>query len=72
MDILRIKGEFLTEKIKEIVERIIRKNGYSSKFDLTAIEVTEMADGSFKAHLNVDITIPKEDITRYLQLHLWK
>ena len=68
MDTLRISSDFLKGVIGNYISKQFEKNGYGSSFDLNALEITEMGDGTYKAHLSGDVTIQKDDITRFLHL----
>ena len=70
MDTLRISSDFLKSVIGNYISKKFESNGYGSKFDLNALEITEMGDGTYKAHLSGDIRIQKEDITQFLHLSL--
>lgn len=70
MDTLRISSDFLKKVVGNYISKMFSKNGYGSEFELNAMEITEMGDGSYKAHLSGDIQIPKEDITRFLHISL--
>lgn len=70
MDTLRISSDFLKGVVGNYISKVFKKNGYGSTFDLNALEITEMADGTYKAHLSGDVTIQKGDITHFLHLPL--
>lgn len=64
MDTLRLSSEKSKKVVNSIVSRQFARNGYSIKLDLNAIEVTEMADGTYKAHLSGDATFTIEDVMK--------
>lgn len=68
MDTLRLSSDFSKKIASSYISKLFKKNGYESEFILNAIEITEMADGTYKAHFNGDLTISKDDITRFLHL----
>lgn len=70
MDTLRISSDFLKGVIGNYISKLFKKNGYGSTFDLNALEITEMGDGTYKAHLSGDVRIQKEDITKFLHISL--
>ena len=70
MDTLRIQSDFLKGVISNYISGRMKKTGYGTQFTLNSIEITEMGDGTYKAHLNGDLQIPKEDITQFLHLSL--
>ena len=70
MDTLRISSDFAKGVIGNYISKMFKKNNYGSVFELNALEITEMGDGTYKAHLSGDISIPKEDITHFLHLSL--
>ena len=70
MDTLRISSDFMKNLIGNYISKMFNKNGYESKFELNALEITEMGDGKYKAHLSGDMIIEKADIAQFLQLPL--
>ena len=64
MDTLRLSSEKSKKVVNGIVSRQFARNGYSIKLDLNAIEVTEMSDGTYKAHLSGDATFTIEDVMK--------
>lgn len=69
-DTLRISSDFLKGVVGNYISRMFKKNNYGSTFELNALEITEMGDGTYRAHMSGDISIPKEDITHFLHLPL--
>ena len=64
MDTLRLSSEKSKKVVNGIVSRQFARNGYSIKLDLNAIEVTEMSDGTYKAHLSGDATFTIDDVMK--------
>ena len=64
MDTLRLSKKKKKKVVNRIVSRQFARNGYSIKLDLNAIEVTEMSDGTYKAHLSGDATFTIEDVMK--------
>ena len=70
MDTLRLSSDFSKKIASSYISKLFKKNGYDLEFVLNAIEITEMTDGTYKAHFNGDLTISKDDITHFLHLSL--
>ena len=68
MDTLRISSDFLKKVVGNYISKMFKKNGYGSEFELNALEITEMGDGTYKAHLSGDVQIQKEDIIKFLHM----
>ncbi|MBP5593960.1 MAG: hypothetical protein J6Y02_01165 [Pseudobutyrivibrio sp.] len=58
-------------KVSDVITHKMEDSGYSSEFELNHLEVSRMADGDYILHVNADVKIKKEDITRLIQTSLW-
>ena len=70
MDILRA-DDFLKNQASSSVTKKIKEAGWQAEFNLEHFDITRMGDGSYNLHINGDLNVKKEDITRLIQSLLW-
>ena len=67
MDIVRISSDKSKKAIGVLLSKLLKKNGFGTDVSIEAFEFTQMADGSYKGHLSLDVECPDDIVSRLLE-----